>query len=172
MLTLSLLRHGKSSWDDCDLDDHERPLSERGRTAAEIIGDHIAGHGLMPDHIICSSALRAHETLQIVLSRLGLPSPETTLEPSLYLATATGLLGIVRQTARTVRHLLVIGHNPGMHALALDLTGSGLHRDITSLALKFPTCALAVLTFEADDWAEVRPAAGRLTLFVAPSALA
>lgn len=172
MLTLSLLRHGKSSWDDPDLGDHDRPLAERGRAAARIVGDYMAEHGLVPELVLCSTAVRTRETLEILLSRLGPNAPETVIEAALYLAPATVMLGVIRETARTARHLLVVGHNPGMHALALDLTGSGLRREIASMAVKFPTCALAVLTFEADDWTEIRPAAGRLMLFVAPPTLA
>lgn len=172
MLTLSLLRHGKSSWDDPDVDDHERPLAERGRNAARDIGGVIGARRPPPDLVLCSSALRARETLEIALAQRGSATPEVVIQELLYLAPATVLLGLVRKTARTVRHLLIVGHNPGLHALALDLTGCGLRRDIASMALKFPTCALAMLTFEADDWAEVRPAAGRLALFVAPGSLA
>lgn len=172
MLTLSLLRHGQSSWDDPDLNDHERPLSKHGRNAAEIISDYIAEHGLVPDYILCSTAVRARETLDVLLSRLGSLQPEIVLEPALYLATPTAMLGIIRETARSVRHLMIIGHNPGLHALALDLTGSGLRRDITSMAVKFPSGALAVLTFEENDWTEIRPAAGRLVQFVATRSVA
>ena len=172
MLTLSLLRHGQSSWDDPDLIDHERPLSKHGKDTAKIISNFIADHGLVPDRILCSSAVRARETLDVLLNRLGPPQPDITLEPALYLATPTVMLGFIRETARSVRHLMVIGHNPGLHALALDLTGSGSRRDITSMAIKFPSGALAVLTFEANNWSEVRPAASRLVHFVAARSVA
>lgn len=172
MLTLSLLRHGKSSWDDPDANDHERPLAERGRQAARILADTIAAHGLVPDLVLCSSALRARETLDLVLPQRSRAATEVVVEGALYLAPATVVLGLVHKAARSVRHLMIVGHNPGLHALALDLTGCGLRRDIASLAVKFPTCALAILTFEADDWAEIRPAAGRLVLFVAPRSFA
>ena len=172
MLKLSLLRHGKSAWDDPKLQDHDRPLARRGRAAAEEIGAYMAAHGPKPDLVLCSSAVRARQTLNLVLVRLGAPAPKVTIEPALYLATPTTMLASVRRTAGHVRHLAVIGHNPGMHALALDLTGSGERREIASMAMKYPTCALAVLTFEIDDWADVRPASGRLELFVVPRSLA
>lgn len=172
MLTLSLLRHGKSSRDDTDLDDHERPLADRGRRAAASMGAYIAGHGLAPDLVICSSALRARETLDILLSQLAPPEPQTVIEPVLYMASASLMMQVIRQTATGVRHLLIVAHNPGLHGLALDLTGSGLRRDIASMAVKFPTCALAVLAFETDNWEDVRPAAGRLDRFVPARSLA
>lgn len=172
MLTLSLLRHGKSAWDDPKLDDHERPLARRGRVAAEEMGAYIAAHGLRPDLVLCSSAVRTRQTLNQMLIQLGPPAPKTVIERALYLATPTTMLACVRRTASEAQHLMLIGHNPGMHALALDLAGSGLRRDIASMAIKYPTCALAVLTFEAEDWAEIRPAAGRLLLFMPPRSLA
>lgn len=172
MLTLSLLRHGKSSWDDPDLADHQRPLADRGRRAAREIGAYIARSGLIPDLILHSDAARAVETLEHLLPQLRPPPPELHSEPALYLAPASAMLEIVRKTLPTVRHLLVLGHNPGMHGLALELTENGLRRDITSMALKYPTCALAVLSFDVETWIEVRPASGRLTRFVQPRSLA
>ena len=82
------------------------------------------------------------------------------------------MLEIVQRTPPTVQHLLVLGHNPGLHGLSLNLTGSGLRRNIATMAIKFPTCALAVLTFDVTSWTEVRPAKGRLTRFVLPRTLA
>lgn len=172
MLTLSLLRHGKSAWDDPTLDDHERPLAQRGKSAAEEMGAYMVAHGLRPDLVLCSSAVRTRQTLNQVLARLAAPAPKVAMEPALYTATPTSMLACIRGTAPEVRHLAIIGHNPGMHALALDLTGSGLRRDIASMAVKFPTCALAVLTFEADNWTDIRPAAGRLVRYVLPRSLA
>lgn len=169
MLTLSLLRHGKSAWDDPRLDDHDRPLAKRGRIAAAEMGAYIAAHGLKPDLLLCSDAVRARQTLKLVLDCFGAPTPKAKIEPELYLATPTTMLDHVHRTANDVRHLTIIGHNPGMHALALDLTGRGQRRDIASMAVKFPTCALAVLTFQTDDWTKVRPATGHLELFTWPS---
>lgn len=172
MLTLLLLRHGKSSWDDAGLDDHERPLSARGRRAAEAMGAYLTTHGPRPDFVISSSAVRTCQTLDRVLLQLGPPTPGVAVEPELYLATASAMLDRVRRTGTEIRSLMLIGHNPGMHALALELTGNGLRRDIASMAIKFPTCALAVLTFETGDWPNVRPASGRLELFLQPRSLA
>lgn len=171
MLTLSLLRHGKSSWAETNLDDHERPLAERGRSAAETMGAFMADRGLRPDFVLCSTAERARATLRLVLTRLGPPAPEVVHDPGLYLAAATTLLSRLRQARSGVRHQLLVGHNPGLHALALELTGIGLRRDIATMAMKFPTCGLAVITFESEDWGQLRPAAGRLELFMPPRRL-
>jgi phosphohistidine phosphatase len=172
MLTLSLLRHGKSSWEQTGIDDHERPLAKRGRTAAEAVGAFMAERRLRPDLILCSDAARTRETLERVLPHFPPPPPEVILDRGLYLASATLMLARLRQTASEVRQLLMIGHNPGMHALALELVGLGQRADIAAMATKFPTAALAVLTFDVGTWAEVRPAGGRLVLFMTPRQLA
>lgn len=136
------------------------------------MGTYLAMHGPRPDFVISSSAVRARQTLDRVLLQLGPPAPGVAVEPELYLATASEMLDRVRRAGAEIRNLMLIGHNPGMHALALELTGNGLRRDIASMAVKFPTCGLAVLTFETDDWANVRPASGRLELFLPPRSLA
>lgn len=136
------------------------------------MGAYIANHALTPDLILCSSALRARETLDGLLPKLAPLVPEVVIEPALYLATATGMMEIIHGVAASTRRLLLLAHNPGLHGLALDLTGSGLRRDIASMAVKFPTCALVVLSFETDNWRDVLPAAGRLDRFVVPRSLA
>ncbi len=172
MLTLSLLRHGKSAWDDPGLDDHDRPLARRGRDAAEAMGAWLHANGPRPDLVLCSSAVRTRQTLERLLIELRPPRPEVVIEPALYLATATAMLALVRKVRPDVCNLMIVGHNPGMHALALDLTGTGLRRDIASMAMKFPTCGLAVLTFAVEAWSEVRPASGQLVKFLPPRSLA
>lgn len=170
-LTLSLLRHGKSSWDDPDLDDHARSLNARGRAAADAMGAFMATRKLIPDLVLCSDAARTRATLQRVMMHFAKTPPKVSTESGLYLASATTMLARVRETAPDVRHVMMVGHNPGMHALALDLVGSGARRDIATLAMKFPTCGLAVLTFDVDTWMKIRPASGRLVSFTVPRQL-
>ena len=171
MLTLSLLRHAKSSWDDPMLDDHDRPLNKRGMQAADMMGTYLAERKSKPDGILCSDAVRTRQTLKRVQPHFGTPSPKVIIDPELYLAPATAMLAQLRKTDAALRHVIMIGHNPGMQALALDLAGSGSKRDIATMAIKFPTCGLAVLTFEVDAGSEVRPAGGRLLEFVTPRSL-
>ena len=168
MLTLSLLRHGKSSWDDPSLDDQERPLSPRGRAAAAAMGALLGKREPIPDLILCSDSVRTRATLDRVLPNLGAPAPEIIFEPELYLAPAATMLAVLKRTRNGAAHVLMIGHNPGMHALALDLAGSGSRRDIATMGIKFPTCGLAVLTFDVAAWREIEPSAGRLVLFQTP----
>jgi phosphohistidine phosphatase len=170
MLTLSLLRHAKSSWADAGLDDFDRPLNERGEEAAPRMGAFMGSHGLAPDLILCSPAVRARRTLALALPRLR-GHPEVVYEDALYLASAARLLKRLRNVPPTVRHVMIVGHDPGLHTLARELAGAGTPEDLRTLAEKFPTAALAVLIFGARAWSDVKRRAGRLELFMAPKRL-
>jgi phosphohistidine phosphatase len=171
MLTLSLLRHAKSSWADSKLEDHERPLAKRGTKAADAMGAFIAREGLRPDLVLCSGSVRTRATLALVLPEFGNPAPQVVFDDVLYMATPAALLGRVQQVKSDMRHVMLIGHNPGMHALALELTGKGNRKDVEALATKFPTCALAVLTFKARKWPDIGSGGGKLELFMSPRRL-
>jgi phosphohistidine phosphatase len=171
MLTLSLLRHAKSSWDDPALEDFDRPLSKRGATAAPRMGGYMATHGLAPDLVLCSPAVRARQTLDLVLSHLS-GGPTVVYEDGFYLAASSVLLARIRKIEAKVRHVLIVGHDPGIQGLALELSGSGKSNVLKALGSKFPTAALAVIRFKGDDWAEVEQGMGRLDLFVTPKSVA
>lgn len=171
MLRLTLLRHAKSSWDDPDLPDHDRQLTKRGTRAATRIGRYIAEHLLTPDLILCSDAIRARATLALVLSMLDQPAPRTMILADLYLADPDGILSTIRDHAGALSHILVIGHNPGLQALALSLPSSSKGNNLAQLTIKYPTAALAHFAFEETTWADVRPATGKLKNYVTPRSL-
>ena len=170
MLTLSILRHAKSSWDDSRLDDHERPLAKRGAREAPRVGGYIAEHDLKPDMVLCSDAVRTRATLALVLAEWEGAPPKTSYEEGLYLAPPSELLARIHEVGPGVHNLMIIGHNPGVHALALELTGSGDRKLIGSLAKGFSTATLAVLSFDVDAWTEVAAGTGRLRHFISPRA--
>jgi phosphohistidine phosphatase len=170
MLTLSLLRHAKSSWADARLRDIERPLNERGEKAAPRVGAFMARRDLIPDLILCSPAVRTRQTLDLVLPYLK-AAPTVVYEDALYLASPATLLKRIHQVGSRVRHTMLVGHDPGMHLLALELAGSGPDEDLHALAEKFPTAGLAVIVFEARSWTKVKAGGGRLELFAAPKRL-
>jgi phosphohistidine phosphatase len=172
MLTLSLLRHAKSSWDDPEIDDHDRPLTKRGTKAAPGIAKYIKREELMPSLILCSGAVRARATLALIMAEIGCPAPEIRYEEALYLAAPETILRLVHGTDPVHTHVMVIGHNPGLYALALELLGGGDRKTVAALATEFPTAALAVLTFDATQWSDIRAATGRLEHFVTPRRLA
>ena len=171
MLTLSLLRHAKSNWDDPLADDFDRGLAARGLKAAPRMAKAMATYGIAPDLILCSTAARTRATLMLMLPHLAPPLPTLEHEEELYLAPVTRLKTRVSQLPATCRHALILGHNPGLHGLALELTGSGERADLEALATGFPTAALAVLTFEAQSWRDLKPASGHLAHFLTPRGL-
>jgi phosphohistidine phosphatase len=170
MLTLSLLRHAKSSWADPSLDDFDRPLAPRGRKAAPRMGAFIASQGLIPDLVRCSGAARTRETLALAAGAWPSP-PETVHDDALYHATVPALFAQLHAAPDARPHIMMVGHNPGLHAFALQLVGSGAGTDLRNLAHKFPSGALAVITFDAPHWRAIRPGDGRLTLFMRPKDL-
>jgi phosphohistidine phosphatase len=171
MLTLSLFRHAKSSWDDAALADHDRPLGPRGRRDAPRMGAYMAAHRLVPDIVLCSTALRTRQTVELTVPELPKPRPEVQIVDSLYLASAAGLMKHVRAIEPQVSHAMIVGHNPGLHGLATRLAGAGDSEALAALAAKFPTGALAVLDFDVAGWAQVTIRSGRLRDFMVPKRL-
>jgi phosphohistidine phosphatase len=161
---LILLRHGKSAWDDPALRDRERPLAPRGRKAAKRIGRWARKHDLRPQLVVCSSAVRARETLARMLPSLG--APEVWIEVALYAASAETLLARVRALPDEVDDAMLVGHNPGLMDLTLLLAAPGRLRD--RAAVNVPTGALAILETGAEHWPGVSPGGASLTTFVVP----
>jgi phosphohistidine phosphatase len=169
MLRLMLLRHAKSAWP-AGADDHARPLAERGRRAAPMIGRHMAERGLVPDLAVVSTARRAAETWTLVAQSFGKPV-ERRDEPRIYEAGPAAILAEIRAVEPSVTSLLLVGHNPGFERLTAELVASGEQRDLARLAKKYPTAALAVIEFDAARWSDIAKGAGTLTAFVTPKSL-
>jgi phosphohistidine phosphatase len=169
MRQLLLMRHAKSSWDDATLADHLRPLNARGRKAAVAMRGRIHKLGLEPDLILVSSATRTMQTLDALEPW----DDQPLIEPmeNLYLAPAPLLLTVLNGIPETVRSAMMIGHNPGLHDLALMLaseTGEAPAR--RRLKDGFPTGALLEFSV-ALPWARLGPGGGQLVRFVAPKDL-
>ncbi len=172
MKQLTLLRHAKSSWDNPDHDDFDRPLNERGRSAAPLMGAFMAQNGLLPDYILCSTAARTRETLKLILQAFD-SAPRVNYSDDLYLSDPGTILAAVKAAPDDADHALVIVHNPGVHALALDLVDEEVSnkKAVRRLCKKFPTAALASFQFSGKDWRGVNYGVGALTLFVTPKTL-
>ncbi len=169
MQQLLLLRHAKSSWDDKAQSDHARPLNVRGRHAAAQMRTVLRELGLVPDVVLVSSARRTRQTLEALA-----PWDETPIiEPmdGLYLADASRLCSIVRGVSETVRSLMLVGHNPGLHDFALMLAGLQNAVAHTQMAQRltegYPAGALAEFTIGCR-WGELGEGGGRLVRFIAP----
>jgi len=162
---LLLVRHVKSAWDDPSLADHDRPLAPRGTKALGRLADYLAGAEYRPDVVLCSSSRRTRDTLEGI--RVVLPDrARVELSGDLYLADANTLLARLHRLDNSDRCAMVVGHNPGLEDLVALLVGSGDAGLRAQLAIKFPTGALAALSFE-GAWADLDAGAARIgDLFV------
>jgi phosphohistidine phosphatase len=167
MRTLYLLRHAKSSWDESGLPDHDRPLASRGRRATRLLAEHLRREGISPQLVLCSFARRARETLDGIAPALG-EEAEVQVEADLYGATAGDLIERLHTIPDEVQSAMLIGHNPTMQSVALSLAARG--EQLETAARKFPTGALATLTFE-GSWLELGPGDAELVAFVKPKDL-
>ena len=164
---LYLLRHAKSAWPE-GIDDHDRPLAERGRKAVPLIAAFMADHKIRPDLALVSTARRTQETWDLLAANLA-KAPTKRDAADLYEADASAIATLLRSIDPSVESLLVIGHNPGLQDFALDLVGGGELGARTRMAEKFPTAGLAVIRIGA--WQSLSPASGHLEAFVTPRML-
>jgi phosphohistidine phosphatase len=174
MRRLMLLRHAKTENDAPSGRDQDRRLDNRGRSDAAEIGSWIGRHPPFPDSVLVSHAVRAHQTWEIAWEAMKelAPEPQVELLPELYGADPAQLLEIIRAASEPdPQRLMLVGHNPGMHELALALAGSGEAAGRKALTDNLPTSGLAVFDFEIGDWADVAFRRGRLALFVTPKLL-
>jgi len=178
MRRLMLLRHAKTEHAAPSGHDQDRRLDERGRLDAAAIGTWIGRHPPLPDAVLVSTAVRAQQTWEIARDAMKdavldqPPQPKVELLDELYGAEPTQLLRLIRlaEVSNPAR-LMLIGHNPGMHELALMLAGSGDAAAKKSLEDNLPTAGLAILDFAVDDWNEVAFRRGELVRFTSPKLL-
>ena len=174
MRRLMLLRHAKTENDAPSGRDQDRRLDNRGRRDAAEIGGWIGRHPPFPDLVLVSHAVRAHQTWEIAWEAMKeqVPEPQVELTPELYGADVSQLLETIRDACSAdPQRLMVVGHNPGMHELALALAGSGDPAGRKALIDNLPTSGLAIFDFEIDDWSDVAIRRGRLVQFVSPKLL-
>jgi phosphohistidine phosphatase len=163
--TLVLLRHAKADWP--PVPDHERPLAERGRLDSPAVGRRFTDDGISVDLALCSAAARTRETWKLAAHEMP-HRPRTVYEERLYEAGPGDLLALVGETPADIGSLLVIGHNPGMHALTVVLAGTGEDDALELLErVGFPTAAFAVLTFT-GTWKTLEDGAAHLAAFWTP----
>jgi len=161
MKTLFLLRHAKSSWKDETLADFERPLNRRGKRAAETMGDYFRSEGIVPELIVCSPAVRARETLELV-SKAAKWSTEVRYDQRIYEASGMRLAEIVSQIDNDRKTAMLVGHNPGMEELLLLLTAE---------SVEIPTGTCAKIAVKAGKWANAVDKRATLEWLVKPREL-
>jgi phosphohistidine phosphatase len=152
--TLLLVRHAKSSWDDPDLADRDRPLNTRGLRDAPAMGRRVAQRARRPERIVTSPALRARRTAEAMAAALALEPEALIVDERLYDATAEDLLDVIRALPPRVERVMLVGHHPGM----TDLANLLAHADVA----KIPTCAVAELSLNVPSWADAGEGAATL----------
>ena len=171
MRRLLLFRHAKAERSIPGTEDRARRLIERGQKDAARVGAYMASHALIPDHVMTSPSARTQETWKFAAPSFR-PSPAVTAADKLYDATPQAILAVIKEAPASVRNLLVIGHNPGLHAVALMLIASGDIEARERLREKLPTSGLVVIDFAFEGWDKLHPQSGRLERFVTPKSLA
>jgi phosphohistidine phosphatase len=167
MRRLMLLRHAKAERAGRGGDqDHSRKLTKRGRTDISLIGTYMARHRLMPDLVIVSPAKRTKETWSLLAACFS-NVPKFLINDSIYEANLADLIGVISRT-RNAHELLIVGHNPSLHELALQLVESEPLEAHRRLNEKLPTSGLVSIDLPFDDWSLLGQNTGRLERFVSP----
>jgi len=170
MRRLMILRHAKTERAEPGERDRDRTLTKRGRADAPAIATYMAHNDLVPDLALVSPARRTQQTWELVAAVFP-KSPRRSNEDRLYNADTDDLMELIAET-RGAPSLLVIGHNPGLHDLSLQLISSGDAKLRTRLLEKLPTSGLVVIDLPVDTWSQLRPQSGRLSYYMTPELLA
>jgi phosphohistidine phosphatase len=166
---LILFRHAKSAWPQ-GVEDVERPLADRGKRAAPVMGLYLEKNKLVPDLVLVSTARRAQETWTR-MSKAIKKDVASKNAAEIYEASPNVILDVVRTTEPDIRTLMLVGHNPGLEDLTKLLMKDTGGEPGARLREKFPTAAMAVISFDIADWAELTAGSGSLDRFVTPKSL-
>ena len=170
MRRLILLRHAKAEPSEPGMEDRARVLVERGRKDAAKIGAYMKSHALVPDRVAISPAARTQETWKLTAAAFR-PAPGAMSAEQLYDATPHAIFALIKDMPASAHTLMVVGHNPGLHEIALMLIASGDIDARERLREKLPTAGLVIIDFAFDDWNKLHPQSGRLERFVSPKSL-
>jgi phosphohistidine phosphatase len=167
-LTLTLLRHAKSSWDDAIPRDFDRPLNKRGEKAAMLMGVWVKREGLVFDHVLASPAVRVIDTIDQFVKGTG-ERIDANWDRRIYLASSATLMDVLRDQSDEYKSVLMVGHNPGMEDLVFDIVPDDGSSPLRELVWeKYPTGALARMELDIDSWANIDRKCGQLTHFIRP----
>lgn len=144
---LTLIRHAKSSWDDADLQDFERPLNKRGLENAPMMGKRLAADDCKADIIISSPAKRAVTTARMIAAEIGFDKNGILQNPLMYAAGLSTLVEVITGIDDRFQHAMLVGHNPGFTQLYNALC--------TARIDNLPTCGIARIEFDTDTWKAV-----------------
>ena len=161
MKRLYLVRHAKSSWDDPDLSDIDRPLNKRGKKDAPIMGERLKNeHKAKPDLIISSPAKRAIRTARVIAKELGYPKEKIEIKDSLYASGVTAMLNVIHYLDDSLDEVMLFGHNPDLTSLANYLSNQQVDN--------IPTCGVFCVDFDVQSWQDVKEGNGIFKFFDYP----
>lgn len=160
---LFLTRHAKSSWSDRSLSDQKRPLNKRGLNNAPKMGDYIASLEIQPQFIVTSPAVRALTTAKLIGEKVGIQTEDILADENIYMAYPEELVNIIHHFDNAYDNIMLVGHNPTMTELVNMLTGS----DIGNV----PTCGVAIIRFNTEDWQKIGHKNSELLEYVYPKLL-
>ena len=159
MKTLYIVRHAKSSWDFPHLSDHDRPLNNRGKKAAPVMGKRLKTRNIYPDRVVSSTAKRARNTCFKMMREIGFPEDDVILDEDLYDFGMSGILDVIHRQ-RDANSLMIYGHNPAFTSLANYLG----NLDIDNI----PTAGMVALEFDIKNWSGATQGTGELVFFDYP----
>lgn len=160
MKTLLLIRHAKSSWDNPGVSDFDRPLNDRGKHDAPIMGKRLADRNMIPDLILSSPAKRAKKTVKIIADEIEYDQDDIVFVDRLYLADIPEMIYAIHENSNDASVLALVGHNPGM----TDFSNFLAHCEIDNV----PTCGIVTIAFEMDSWDSIEITKGTLLDFDYP----
>lgn len=160
MKKLIVVRHAKSSWDFPGMDDHDRPLNNRGKKSAPEMGRRLAKRNIKPEIIITSSAKRAAATARRIAEEIAFPVGDIRKEPVFYHGSIGNIVAVLQSVNDDINNVMIFGHNPGLTDLVNFLTGSDIYN--------IPTCGIAEIEFDILSWSMVGKNGGELVYFDYP----
>lgn len=160
MKTLYLIRHAKASWEHTDLTDFERPLTETGQHDAVTMGQELKGLKVKPDYILCSDAVRAIHTAQIIAEQLAFPLDRMVADNAIYSGGVEELVTRLKAIDAKFNTVICVGHNPNLTWLC--------HYLCESAKMNLPTCGVVGIEFNMKQWSQLTSAEGQVTLFIHP----
>ena len=168
MKTIYLLRHAKSSWDNPELDDFDRPLAKRGMKSSNKIGKYLKKNKFIPDIVYYSTAIRAKQTWDWV-NRIIKKKKNIIYKDNLYMANSADFMNIVKKTNNKHKSLMIISHNPGIENFALELIKNKKNNKYKSISFKYPTAGLAIIKFKSVvNWSKIKYENGDIYVFIKP----
>ncbi|NBC27910.1 MAG: histidine phosphatase family protein [Bacteroidetes bacterium] len=151
MKRLLIMRHAKSSWDDRDRKDFDRPLNKRGRRDAPAMGKFLKSVDAVPSHLISSPAARAKETVELLANGAGIKEPSITWDEDLYFNGPEAYLEAVRRSPGSQKTVLIAGHNPSVEQFIQYLLGSDENGP------RITTANIACFITDVDNWSDIDP---------------